>query len=474
MKERKEKYYTDITDALIDINCKDCNSLHIKEIDGFYTCLDCGLRNENVIDCGQDWRFYGNDDNKGNDPARCDIPTNELLPKASMGSFVGYSGKETATTKRIRNMNHWYAMPYKESTLLETFNNITIMAQNSGINQCVIEEAKYMYKKVSEVKSSRRTKKEGMKAGSISLACKLKGVPRNCNEIAKICHMKNNKTLRKSIKTFEEIWNNLEMREKGIVNNLNFKDDESDSNSDDNTDDSSGENNDEKQLSEYYRSKIENTQSIKDKLTPINNSTNNTNNTINTNNNYGINEYTNEHSNNERDSDNNNDNDSNSDDDSKNLSEYITKLHRYTSQLGVDDKIFQACKSMFIHIEHKNYLDKHMEYYVTIPEKPANFKDLDSQTRKKISEQIDDVIQQRFTFVHYDGIQKANIDRLFPPDQPDYLDNSVIIIDEIHNVRMSSDCENKIVAEKLLQLVSSAENMRLLLLSATPMYNTYK
>jgi hypothetical protein len=54
------------------------------------------------------------------------------------------------------------------------------------------------------------------------------------------------------------------------------------------------------------------------------------------------------------------------------------------------------------------------------------------------------------------------------------FDGRLIIIDEIHNVRMSSDCENKIVAEKLLQLVSSAENMRLLLLSATPMYNTYK
>jgi transcription initiation factor TFIIIB Brf1 subunit/transcription initiation factor TFIIB len=230
-KEHKDKVYTDFTDALIDINCKECNSLHIKEIDGHYTCLDCGLKNECVIDCGQDWRFYGNDDNKGNDPARCDIPTNELLPKISMGSMVGYGGKETAISRRIRNMNHWYSIPYKESTLLETFNNITIMAQNSGLNQCIIEEAKIMYKRVSEVKSSRRTKKEGMKAGSISLSCKMKGVPRNCTEIAKICHMKNNKTLRKSIKTFEEIWNNLQMKERG--NNLHFKDFDNDSNDSD-------------------------------------------------------------------------------------------------------------------------------------------------------------------------------------------------------------------------------------------------
>ena len=32
-----------------------------------------------------------------------------------------------------------------------------------------------------------------MKAGCIMLACKLKGVPRNCNEIATIFKLKNNK-----------------------------------------------------------------------------------------------------------------------------------------------------------------------------------------------------------------------------------------------------------------------------------------
>lgn len=343
--ERKEKVYNDLTDALIDINCRECDSLQIKEIDGYYTCLECGLKNECVIDCGQDWRFYGNDDNKGNDPARCDIPTNELLPKSSMGSFVGYGGKETNTSRRIRNMNHWYAMPYKESTLLETFNNITIMAQNSGLNQCVIEEAKYMYKKVSEVKSSRRTKKEGMKAGSISLACKMKGVPRNCAEIARICHMKNNKTLRKSIKTFEEIWNNIQMQEKGIVNNLDFKE-----NSDEDSNEEDKLNSDEEDI---FNSNDEEKTNIKAEFLD-----NELEDDIDKHKSYYENIYKNDVNDNTIE-DNINVSDDDSDDDNKNINEYITKLHRYTSQLGLDDKIFQSCKSMFIHIENKNYLDKH-------------------------------------------------------------------------------------------------------------------
>ena len=93
------------------------------------------------------------------------------------------------------------------------------MAQNASISQCIIEEAKYMYKKVTDIKSSRRTKKEAMKAGSIMLACKLKGVPRNFTEISEIFKMKNNKTFRKSVKTFEEIWNNIQLNENEVKHN---------------------------------------------------------------------------------------------------------------------------------------------------------------------------------------------------------------------------------------------------------------
>ncbi len=195
------------------IICNGCSSDNFLEVDGYNVCQNCGLYNDCVIDSTQEWRYYGADDNKSADPSRCDLPVNDLLPHTCVGSIIGYGTKETNTTKRIRNMNYWNSVPYKESSLLESFNNITIMAQNSGIPNCIIEEAKVMFKKVSDIKSSRRTKKEAMKAGCIMLACKLNNVPRSCSEIAKIFKLKNNKTLRKSIKTFEEIWNNIQKNE---------------------------------------------------------------------------------------------------------------------------------------------------------------------------------------------------------------------------------------------------------------------
>lgn len=277
------------------ILCAGCHTENLMEIDGFNVCQQCGLYNECVIDSGQEWRYYGADDTKGADPSRCDLPANDLLPHTCVGSLIGYGTKETNTTKRIRNMNYWNSVPYKETSLLESFNNITIMAQNAGIPNCIIEEAKIMFKKVSDIKSSRRTKKEAMKAGCVMLACKLNGVPRSCPEIAKIFKIKNNKTLRKSIKTFEEIWNNIQKNENCKTNIINSDDtDDSDSDFDDEDD------NDNKNGTNY-----DNKSSIDSKY------------------------------------------------------ESIMYLHRFCSTLGLDDKIYNITKKILLIVEENKYLERH-------------------------------------------------------------------------------------------------------------------
>jgi hypothetical protein len=56
-----------------------------------------------------------------------------------------------------------------------------------------------------------------------------------------------------------------------------------------------------------------------------------------------------------------------------------------------------------------------------------------------------------------------------------YFSNRLIIIDEVHNIRSDNDDDDIKVASKMLfQIVKHADNVRLLLLSATPMYNSYK
>ena len=56
-----------------------------------------------------------------------------------------------------------------------------------------------------------------------------------------------------------------------------------------------------------------------------------------------------------------------------------------------------------------------------------------------------------------------------------YFDNRLIIIDEAHNIRISDDNkEDSKTASLLMEVARYANNIRLLLLSATPMYNNYK
>jgi transcription initiation factor TFIIB len=209
--------------------CTSCSSIKIVELEGRYVCQDCGIENNLIIDCGQEWRYYGSDDTKGSDPSRCGMPTNELLPNSSIGSSVGFSNGDSRSMSKIRNMNNWYNIPYRESSLLESFNNITILCENAGINSMIVEEAKIMYKSVSEVKHSRRIKKEAMKAASVFLACELKNVSRSIKEIANIFNIKDTKVMSRSIKNFEEIWqsinnkNILESVEKDIDTELSIE-----------------------------------------------------------------------------------------------------------------------------------------------------------------------------------------------------------------------------------------------------------
>lgn len=119
----------------------------------------------------------------------------------------------------------------------------------------------------------------------------------------------------------------------------------------------------------------------------------------------------------------------------------------------------------------QKFLDKHMRYFVTIPDRPPNFKDQAADIRKGISEQITDVIDQRFTFINYNGINKSNIDTIFPPDQPEQFDNSVVIIDEAHNF-IGNVVNESVNKQKIYDRLYRAKNAKIVLLSGTPIINS--
>lgn len=111
---------------------------------------------------------------------------------------------------------------------------------------------------------------------------------------------------------------------------------------------------------------------------------------------------------------------------------------------------------------------------------PMNMKGL---TREKVIRQINRIINNAYLFLGYtefanyiakksttDGDNKKEMIRKLKKN----FSNRLIIIDEVHNIRIGDEKQDKRVAQELIKLVKYVDNLRLLFLSATPMYNSYK
>ena len=168
--------------------CDVCSTVTVITEDGFPTCTnpDCAKINKKVVDRSAEWRYFGADDKNTNDPTRCGNPINPLLVESSFGCKVLCTPKSSYEMKKIRKWTEWQSMPHKEKSLYDVFQFITVMAQNSGIPKIFIDEAMIIYKDISEQKIFRGINRDGIKAASIYISCRLNGCPRTSHEIAEI------------------------------------------------------------------------------------------------------------------------------------------------------------------------------------------------------------------------------------------------------------------------------------------------
>tara|TARA_Y100001970_G_scaffold294332_2_gene450859 strand:+ start:4553 stop:5524 length:972 start_codon:yes stop_codon:yes gene_type:complete len=202
----------------VDTNeyCEMCDAYSLCNDKGIEYCNICGVINNVVIDQSAEWRFYGADDNKNSNPARCGYHINKLLPQSSLGTMISRKRGESYEMKKLRKYHTWNSMPYRERSLYNVFNTISIRSKNAGLSDCIIEEAKVLYKLVSENKISRGPNRKGLIAACIYIACKIKNVPRSSKEIASIFSITPT-NLTKGCKRFMEIVNT-----NNIINNKNI------------------------------------------------------------------------------------------------------------------------------------------------------------------------------------------------------------------------------------------------------------
>ena len=171
--------------------CSLCKNIQIINEEGFPTCSNsnCGLVYTNILDYSPEWRYYGNDDKNTNDPTRCGNPINPLLVESSFGCKVLCSHTSSYEMKKIRKWTEWQSMPHKEKSLYTEFQFIETMAKNAGIPKIFIDNAISIHKNMSEQKMFRGLNRDGIKAASIYISCRVNNCPRTAHEIAEIFNL---------------------------------------------------------------------------------------------------------------------------------------------------------------------------------------------------------------------------------------------------------------------------------------------
>jgi superfamily II DNA or RNA helicase len=108
----------------------------------------------------------------------------------------------------------------------------------------------------------------------------------------------------------------------------------------------------------------------------------------------------------------------------------------------------------------------------------------DRASRSRLASRASRIISEFYEFFGYEGFAimvRNELDKRSPSEQAKWIhetfDNRLIIVDEAHNLRVTDDTSetsvSKLAAKELQNIIQVANGMTLVLLTATPMYDTY-
>jgi len=173
------------SDSVNCINCKSTN-LIMNNIKNDIVCNDCGVVNNVCIDENPDSILNENDTTSRYGP-----PSSILYPKSCLGTKI-------VGNNRLSMLQSQGQMPYKEKSLMEVcLDKIQRKCELYKITPKIIECAKILYKKVSEINHTKGKRKgkniimrcinrRSMIAACLFHACKIQNETRTTREIADI------------------------------------------------------------------------------------------------------------------------------------------------------------------------------------------------------------------------------------------------------------------------------------------------
>jgi hypothetical protein len=117
----------------------------------------------------------------------------------------------------------------------------------------------------------------------------------------------------------------------------------------------------------------------------------------------------------------------------------------------------------------RDIIQKHKGLWYS-KEGKSNFHKLSAVEQKQIVAQIEDTIQKQYSFIHYNGLKRKNLLEMTETNTVNPFDDCVVIVDEVHNL-IAQLFGKGTIAKSLYNLILSAKNAKVILLSGTPIIN---
>ena len=187
-----------------ECHCEYCN-MNVQGIicDGNVMCSYCNSVLMRQMDYGAEWRVHTSEGGQtaGSDSVRC------CPPSSMLGSIIAAAPRRNGSTwmknanaangnkankvgNDIKKFQCWNSISYRQRVLNNIFDVLLANAAQNGLPGCILEDAKMLYKKISETRITRGDNRSSVIAVSIYLACLQNKVPRSIQEVATMFNLK--------------------------------------------------------------------------------------------------------------------------------------------------------------------------------------------------------------------------------------------------------------------------------------------
>ena len=153
----------------------------------------------------------------------------------------------------------------------------------------------------------------------------------------------------------------------------------------------------------------------------------------------------------------------------------IYKKNQYWEFIGIQSKVDPMVETLsaILSLPKQFIVDQNGAWLVNI-KKSSNYTSLNTGERESLDSQLNKMISAKYQFINYNGMRMSHLNTLTSNFTENPFNDRVVIIDEAHN--FISRIVNKLrrptsLSMRLYELLLTAQNVKIILLSGTPVIN---